>query len=111
MAVIKEEAARKMLGDVPQNKQFYCNDGQVINNLAQLAVALAKMSPATFEYHSRGGKTDFSNWLRDVIGDEKLARDLIKAGQARAVKVVKDRVVWLEGKIHKPEEIIERNSP
>jgi len=45
-------------------------------------------------------KNDFSNWVRDVIGDEKLSRDLQKSTtQAQAAKSVADRVTWLKSKI------------
>jgi len=99
MAVIDEEIARTLLGDVPGDKQFWCSDGKILKNLPELATALVQMSPETFKYHSNSQKKDFSNWVKDVIGDEKLARDLINATQVRAAKVVNDRVVWLKSKL------------
>ena len=39
-------------------------------------MALDEMSDETFLYHTSGGKSDFGNWVRDVIGDDKLAGDL-----------------------------------
>jgi len=100
MAVINEETARKMLGDVPEGKQFYSNDGRVLKNLSELSIALAEMSDETFSYHSNAAKTDFSNWVKDVIGEEKLALDLQKsAGRVRAAKAVFDRIAWLRAKI------------
>ena len=100
MAVINEEIARRMLGDVPGDKQFYCSDGRVLKNLLELGAALAEMSDETYSYHSNDTKTDFSNWIKDVIGDEKLARDLGKnIAKVRAAKAVADRIVWLRSKI------------
>jgi len=37
------------------------------------------MNEETFGYHSNETKSDFSNWVKDVIGDEKLAADLKRA--------------------------------
>jgi hypothetical protein len=100
MAITNEEIALKMLGDVPEDKRFYCSDGKVLNNLSDLNKALVEMSEETFNYHSNATKTDFSNWVKDVIGDEKLSLDLKKASsRVRAGKVVSDRIAWLSSKI------------
>jgi len=100
MAVINEQIALKMLEDVPGDKQFYCSDGRVLKNLVELGSALTEMSEETYSYHSNATKTDFSNWIKDVIGDEKLARDLGKSiNKVRASKAVSDRIVWLRSKI------------
>jgi hypothetical protein len=99
MATINEEIARKMLGDVPEDKQFYCSDGRVLKNLNELSTALAEMSDETFNYHSNETKTDFSNWVKDVIGDEKLALDLQKSGnRIKASKAASERIAWLRAK-------------
>ena len=100
MAVINADSALKILGDVPEDKVFQCSDGRVLKNLAELSIALAEMSDETFSYHSNDTKTDFSNWVKDVIGDEKLSIDLQKSGsRLRASKAVFDRIAWLRTKI------------
>jgi hypothetical protein len=100
MAVIKEEIALKILGDVPEDKKFYSSDGKVLKNIVELHQALMEMSDETFSYHSNADKTDFCNWVNDVIGDEKLSLDLKKAGsRVKAAKVVSNRIAWLRGKI------------
>ncbi len=92
--------AEERLGNVPQEKQFWCQDGRFLKNLPELEVALEQMTEEVFRYHSNETKCDFCNWVRDVIGDEKLARDLQKsATKAQAAKSVADRVAWLKSKI------------
>ena len=99
MPRITKEIAGKMLGEVPNEKQFYCTDGGVVKNLPELELALKEMSEETFCYHSSETKSDFSNWVRDIIGDEKLSRDLQKsASRTQAVKKVADRIAWLRSK-------------
>ena len=99
MTRITKEIAGKMLGEVPNGKQFYCTDGRVVKNLPELESALKEMSEETFRYHSSETKSDFSNWVRDVIGDEKLSQDLQKsANRTQAVKKVADRITWLHSK-------------
>lgn len=75
----KKEIAQAWLSDVPQDKVFWCQDGRVFKNLAELAAALRDMSEEAFRSHVNKEKNDFSNWVRDVIGDVTLATDLKKA--------------------------------
>ena len=99
MTRINKEIAGKMLTEVPDGKQFYCTDGRVAKNLPELELALKGMSEETFYYHSNETKSDFSNWVRDVIGDEKLSRDLQKStSRTQAVNKVADRMAWLHSK-------------
>jgi len=100
MVKTTKSVAEERLGDVPQEKQFWCHDGRYLKNLQELDVALGEMTEDTFRYHSNEVKSDFSDWVRDVIGDEKLSRDLQKsATQAQAAKSVADRITWLKSKI------------
>ena len=97
MAKITKSAAKKMLGNVPEEKVFWCSHGKVLKNMPELETALKEMSEETFSYHSNEIKNDFSNWVRDVIGDEKLAGDLwVSTTQAQAARSVSDRVAYLK---------------
>jgi hypothetical protein len=91
--------AQARLADVPEDKRFWCCDGCVLRNLAELEVALRQMSDETFRYHSNEEKTDFSNWVRDVIGDETLSRQLQgSVSRLEAAKNVAARITWLKSK-------------
>ena len=93
------EIARSRLADVPPEKQFWCSDGRVFKNLAELVAGLEQISEETFRYHSNETKNDFSKWVSDVIGDRQLSRDMQKIrSRAQAVLVVADRVAWLKSK-------------
>ena len=65
MAKMTKTVAQGMLGDVPQDKRFWCSDGRVLKNLPELEVALKEMSEETFRYHSNKAKNDFSMWVKD----------------------------------------------
>jgi hypothetical protein len=100
MVKVTSSIAEKRLGDVPEDKYFWCYDGKVIKNLRELMTAFHSMSEETFRYHSTEIGNDFFNWVRDVIGDEKLARDLQSSrNRSQAAKRVTDRIAWLEDKL------------
>ena len=97
---VTRAVAEERLGNVSQEKQFWCSDGRYLKNLEELETALGEMTDETFRYHSNEIKTDFSNWVRDVIGDDKLARDLQKsATRELAARSVAERITWLKSKI------------
>ena len=86
MVRMTKSVSEGRLGDVPLDKQFWCCDGRYLKNLGELEAALEGMTDDTFRCHVKETKSDFSNWVRDVIGDEKLARDLQKRTVRRVCK-------------------------
>jgi hypothetical protein len=99
MVRVTKSVAEKWLSDVPQEKQFWCQDGRTVKSLSDLGVTLKNMSDGVFRHHVSTTNNDFSNWVRDVIGDVKLSNDLRKSrAQLQAAKSVADRIAWLESK-------------
>jgi hypothetical protein len=97
---ISKEEAKRRLGDVPDEKRFWCYDGKNFNNLRELRKAFIDMSDETFHYHLGEGRSDFSKWVREVVGDEKLANDLSKAkSRIQASQTVAQRISFLESKL------------
>jgi len=94
---VSREEAKRRLGDVPNDKRFWCHDGRNIKNLGELRKALIDMSDETFHYHSGGERNDFSKWIREVVGDEKLASDLRETkSRLQASQAVAERISFLE---------------
>jgi len=97
---ISKDEANRRLGDVPDGKHFWCQDGKVVKNLKGLEEALDDMGDETFHHHAGEGRNDFSNWIRDVVGDNKLANDLNKAkSRIRAGNAVAQRISFLQSKV------------
>jgi hypothetical protein len=89
----------KLLDKVPPEYVFYCHDGTTFTNVNELAAGLATMADETFSFHSNLEKQDFSNWVRDVIGDNKLADDLARAeSRLEATEYVVARIAFLSSK-------------
>ena len=100
MAMITKVSAKSVLGDVPEDRWFLCSDGLVLKNLRELETALKKMSADTYHHHANDSNNDFSNWIKDVIGDDKLADALRNNGtQSEAAKTVAGRISWLKSKM------------
>ena len=100
IAKVNKEEAKRRLGDVPDDKRFWCHDGKTIKNLKELRKALIEMSDETFHYHLGGGRNDFSKWIREVVRDDKLAEALIKTrSRMQASQAVAERISFLEHKI------------
>ncbi len=102
MAGTLKEQAQKVLSKVPEEYVFRCQDGRIFRDMKELAEALSTMTDETFAHHSNAEKKDFSNWVRDIIGDEKLAKDLEKAtSRTQAAKQAASRVAVLSKKLPK----------
>ena len=77
--MVTKNEARKYVADVPPEQCFWVNNGPVLKNIEELANALQEMSDESYRHHADKEKNDFSNWIRDVIGDKKLADDLLSS--------------------------------
>jgi hypothetical protein len=94
-----ERQNAKLLEKVPAEYVFYCHDGTIFTDVNELAAGLATMADETFCYHSNPEKQDFSNWVRDVVGDKKLASDLARStSRLQATEAVVARIAYLSGK-------------
>lgn len=96
-----KEQPKNLLAKAPAQQAFLCHDSKVFTDVKELAEGLAAMSDETFGYHANQEKNDFSNWLRDVIKDKKLASDLATATtRLEAVGFVTARLAFLRGGLY-----------
>jgi hypothetical protein len=99
MTVRNKEDAQRVLKHVSEEKHFYTHDGTTLSNLYDLKTALGKMHRDTYSHHVSDGKNDFARWVREVLGDDKLAGDLMKAAsQKEAAGLVAARITWLQAR-------------
>lgn len=100
MPRILRQDAERLLAKVPDQYVFWCCDGRILRDMKELGEALDTMTDETFAYHSNEQKKDFSNWVRDIIGDGKLARELAQSvSRTQAAKKVAERVAFLSAKL------------
>jgi len=98
LQVKEKKQPEKLVVKAPVEYVFWCHDGSVFTDLRELAEGLTAMSDETFAYHSNPEKQDFSNWVRDVIGEEQLANDLARAiSRLQAARYVTARTALFTG--------------
>src|SRR3989338_3692367 len=94
---MEKEEAQRILRDVNPEQCFWVNNGPVLKNLDELYKALSEMSKDAFKHHVNKEKNDFSSWIRDILGDQKLAEDIAKAKSKSAIAAkVKQRLRQLK---------------
>ena len=68
--------------------------------MKELEDALNTMTYETYVFHANKERNDFTNWARDIIKDEMLAKDLQKAtNRAQSAKLVASRMAILSKRL------------
>jgi len=95
-----EDQSEKSLVRVPEEYAFRCHDGSIFRDLKELADGLFTMSDEVFVYHVNSDRNDFSNWVKNVLKDEKLANDLATTSvKMQASWWVATRLTFLTNKL------------
>ncbi|MFH1637525.1 MAG: hypothetical protein ABIB71_03815 [Candidatus Woesearchaeota archaeon] len=82
-----------LLEEVPWEKQFWTHDGRVIRAIEDMEEIFKTMDDNVFAQHVNDWKNDFAKWVREVVGDEVLADELIKTKDRKSsISIVKKRV-------------------
>ncbi len=68
--------AKRILARVPENLSFWLCTNDHLRNLDELSGSLQKVSDEVFRYHVNRDKNDFEVWIRDVVNDKELAREI-----------------------------------
>ncbi len=93
---LNKARARQFVADVSCEKTFWNHDGREFKNLQELALGLISMDNETYMYHVNNNKNDFSHWVKEVIGDHEMARELEQAvSRTDAAEKVTARVTYL----------------
>ena len=97
--MVTKEEARRYLNDTDPEQSFWVNNGPILKNLEELANVLPAMGDEVFQHHVNKDKNDFSNWIKDIIGDQKFANDLTSSkSKDSAVKKLNSRLALLKKK-------------
>lgn len=98
MAKIKS-MVNNILSNCREEFAFWTQNGRVINNIYKLAGAIESMDLYAFRYHvnTDNSKNDFSKWIDEVLGDEKLASKLRGVHDPdKYARIIRKRIKQLE---------------
>lgn len=92
----------KLLGEAPQEYEFYLSDGKKLKSVFELVDELDSMSEDMFREHVNDMKNDFSSWIKDVFEEPNLAKEIedIK-DRIETQKVLMKKLVEAAKKAHK----------
>ncbi len=80
----------RILEQVLPEDYLKLSSGEFIKSLPELVENLDKMGDDVFEFHVYGDNNDFSEWILDVYGDEKLSEKVRKIKKKKDIlKILK----------------------
>jgi len=87
--VKKKKAEKKnILKDANSDSYFFVNNGTVLKNVLDLSKQLDNMADGVFEHHVNEMRNDFSNWIKDVFKEDKLAKELLKTTDKDKTQII-----------------------
>ncbi len=93
---VTKNKAHQYVADVPCEKVFWSHDGRTFKNLQELALGLISMDNETYMFHVNNNKNDFAHWVKEVVGDREMAKELDDAmSRSDASEKVTARVSYL----------------
>lgn len=96
MVSVNEE---DILKDVPSHHYFLARNGVTIKNLQELKTAIEQMDDASFKHHVNEEKNDFSEWIKNIIKDEKLAKNILSTfSKEKMMQIIEKRIKEAENK-------------
>ncbi|MBS3132756.1 hypothetical protein J4470_01325 [Candidatus Woesearchaeota archaeon] len=101
--------ARRILSKVALADQFWLCTNQNLRNLFSLALALEDVDDDVFRYHVNRDKNDFEVWIRDIIKDRELAREISRVKTKETlVRKIMERVRALRKVVRLHKALLER---
>lgn len=85
--------AKGILSRVPFQVSFWLCTNENLRGLADVYEALQKATDDVFRYHVNRDKNDFEVWIRDVVKDKDLAREIARVKtRATLIRKIAERV-------------------
>ena len=104
MKMVKK--ARKILSDVHPDFSFKLVKGGELKNLEELLGSLKNMDNVSFSHHVTSDRNDFSNWIKDAIGDEDLSMAIEYCYDKLEVeRIIRNRIIELQSTIQKHDDV------
>lgn len=73
---VKPLEAKRILATVKVGRRFWLCTNEELKNLGEVAKAIDIIETEVFRYHVNKDKNDFEVWIRDIVKDKELAREI-----------------------------------
>lgn len=101
--------ARRILDNVPLSSAFWLCTNDNLRSLDKIAETLKNVDDDVFRYHVTRDKNDFEVWIRDILLDKELARDIARVKTRETlIRKITERVLDLRKIISKHRAILKR---
>lgn len=101
--------ARRMLGKTSPTDGFWLCTNENLRSLNELSEALEKADNDVFRYHVTRDRNDFEAWIREIVKDKELAREIARVKTKETlIRKIEERVEELNGVIKKRKKLLER---
>lgn len=99
---VQASVARGILSRVPSQRSFWLCTNQNLRSIADVSKALQVANDEVFRYHVNRDKNDFEAWIRDIVKDKDLAREIARVKTRETlIRKISERVEALRGIVKK----------
>lgn len=78
---------------VPKDKSFYFCNGKSARSLVEFLNILESLTTEEFKHHVNKERHDFANWIRNAVGNKKIADHIEKTeNKEKMVKKLKNKL-------------------
>jgi hypothetical protein len=85
--------AKNILRVVPATRSFWLCTNEYLRSLNTLSNSLESSTDDVFRYHVDKYKNDFSTWVKDVVDDKDLAREISRIKtRSTLVRKIKENI-------------------
>ena len=90
---VDTQMAQSLLGKTSPQTAFHLSSGVSTPSIKHLADEIQMMDDAVFSFHVTSEKNDFSNWICDVFGQERLSLIVRQVSNPQDLAILLDRFI------------------
>ncbi len=110
--IIPYSEARRVLMRVPAPVSFWLCTNENLRSLSDLASALEEADNDVFRYHVSRDRNDFEAWIRDIVKDKELAREIARVKTKETlIRKINERVEALRVTVKRHQKANARKKP
>ncbi len=101
--------ARRILGKTSLTDGFWLCTNENLRSLNELSEALEKADNDVFRYHVTRDRNDFEAWIREIVKDKELAREIARVKTKETLmRKIAERTEELRSIVNKRKKLLER---